>query len=227
LTYIFLNHKLKLQINIKVSILTMKIIKLGIMFASLLCVLLVSAPVYAISEASSNSNTQNPRVTPTANNNSQASERKEALKAKLSEAKLKACQNRERNVNSIMARIFDRGQKQLDLFTKIAERTEKFYKDSGKILANYDALVADVNAKQTAAQTAVKNIETNGNTFSCEGADPKGVVTAFKANLKNEIEALKAFKTSVKNLIVGVKSVQGTTSSAPATTPSPTTQGAQ
>lgn len=144
----------------------------------------------------------------------QAADRKEAAQTRLAEAKLKACQNREKVITNIMTRIGDRGQKQVDLFSTIAQRTEKFYVNKGKILASYDTLVADVAAKKAAAQTAVDTIKSTTPDFKCDGTDPKGVAAAFKENLKTEIEVLKAYKTSVKNLIVGVKSVQGTTSSA-------------
>lgn len=130
---------------------------------------------------------------------------------KLTEAKLRACQNRQKAITNIMARIADRGQKQLTLFSTIATRTETFYTDKGKTLSNYDALVADVTAKAAAAQTAVDTIKSDSTGFSCDSSDPKGFVASFKDSLKSEISALQAYRTSVKNLIVGVKSVQSTT----------------
>ncbi len=132
---------------------------------------------------------------------------------KLADAKLKACQNREKAINNILSRISDRGQKQLDLFTSIATKTETFYTDKGKSLSNYDALVADVTTKKAAAQIEVDAVKADSVTFKCDGTDPKGAASSFKAALKSEIQALKDYKTSVKNLIVGVKSVQGTTAS--------------
>lgn len=132
---------------------------------------------------------------------------------RLGDAKLKTCQNRERAVTNIMVRLGDRGQKQIDLFNTIAERTEKFYTDKGKALTNYDALVGDVAAKKTAAQSAVSTVKSTSVEFKCDSNDPKGVAATFKERLKAEIVAMKAYKTSVKNLIVGVKSVQRTASS--------------
>lgn len=142
---------------------------------------------------------------------------------KLADAKLKACQNREAAINNIMTRIGDRGQKQLDLFTTIATRAGTFYTDKGKTLSNYNVLVADVTAKKVAAQTAVDTVKADSVTFKCDGTDPKGAVASFKDSLKSEITVLKDYKTAVKNLIVGVKSVQGTTTS----TDNKTTTGGQ
>ncbi|HSW85757.1 MAG TPA: hypothetical protein VLF79_04085 [Candidatus Saccharimonadales bacterium] len=138
--------------------------------------------------------------------------------AKLADAKLKACKNREKAINNILKHISDRGQRQLNLFTSIATKTETFYTDKGKTLSNYDALVTDVTAKKAAAQTEVDTVKAESVTFKCDGTDPKGAASSFKEALKGEIQALKDYKTSVKNLIVGVKSVQGTTESMDNTT---------
>lgn len=144
--------------------------------------------------------------------------------ARLTAAKLRSCQNRQQAIQNIMSRIADRGQKQLTLFNGIATKVEAFYTQKGKTLDTYDALVADVTAKQTAAQTAVDTIKTDSTGFSCDSSDPKAFVDSFKSALKSEISALKDYRTSVKNLIVGVKSVQGTTSSSTGHTTSGGTQ---
>lgn len=128
----------------------------------------------------------------------------------LIDGQLKACQNRQKAIKKIMARIANRGQKQITVFSIIATRTQTFYTSKGKTLSNYDALVADVNAKQTAAQTVVDTIKSDSTSFNCDGSDPKGFVSSFQDSLKSEISSLQEYRTSVKNLIVGVKSVQET-----------------
>ena len=133
---------------------------------------------------------------------------------KLADAKLKSCQNRQKAITNIMTRMADRGQKQLDLFSTIATRTETFYTTKGKTLSNYDALVADVTAKKAAAQIQVDTLKADSVSFKCDGTDPRSMADSFKTQLKAEISALKEYRTSVKNLIVGVKSVQGSTTSA-------------
>lgn len=143
---------------------------------------------------------------------------KASAQTRLADAKLKACQNREKAITNIMSRLADRGQKQLDLFTTIADKTEAFYDTKGNTIATYDALVAELAAKKADAQTAVDTIKSTSTTFTCDGTDPKGVVSSFKDSLKAETAALKEYKTAVKNLIVGVKSAQGVTSSDDKTT---------
>jgi len=152
-------------------------------------------------------------------------ERKAAVQTRLTDTRLKVCQNREKTITNIMARVSDRGTKQLAVFSKIADRTEAFYTSKGKTLANYDTLTANVTSTKAAAETAVSEIQSSSTSFSCDASDPKGIVTSFKDSLKSEITALKNYKTAIKNLIVGVKSVQSTTSS-DTTTSTTTDEGA-
>ncbi len=141
----------------------------------------------------------------------QSTERREQGQARLEAAKLKVCQNREKAIQNIMARISDRGNKQLDVFTKISDRVQAFYTEQGNTLSNYDALVAEVNAKKEAARTAVDVVHDGSHEFKCDGKNPKAVADSFKEDLKAMNAALKEYKTAVKNLIVGVKSAQSTT----------------
>jgi hypothetical protein len=195
--------------------------KLSFTSAFVLVCAVVGMPVFALAAPNAHANAQATQNVTTATSTtgqpidagSKATEKKAAAQTKLADAKLKACQNRERAIDNLMGRIADRGQKQLDLFSSIATKTETFYTEKGKTLSNYETLVSDVSAKKDAAQTAVDTVKANSVTFKCDGSDPKGMATTFKDSLKTEIAALKDYKTSVKNLIVGVKSVQSATTS--------------
>ncbi|HSX27153.1 MAG TPA: hypothetical protein VLG25_00020 [Patescibacteria group bacterium] len=134
--------------------------------------------------------------------------RKEAISEKLEANRLRVCQKHEAVINSIMGRISERGQRRLNVYSTIAERVEDFYTKKGKTLSNYDELVNDVKSKKDAAQAAVDQIKGDSVDFKCDGTDPKGVASSFKADLKLEIQSLHAYQQSIKNLIVGVKSVQ-------------------
>ena len=127
--------------------------------------------------------------------------------------KLLACQNRERFIADIMGDITERAQKQANLFSTLAERTQKFYLEKGKKLGIYSSLVADVKAKKAFAQATVDVIKSSSAKFKCAGEDPKGLGNSFKNDLRVGIDALQAYRSSVKNLIVGVRSVHSTTSS--------------
>lgn len=145
--------------------------------------------------------------------NTTTTERKEALaeaKAeRLTAVKLKVCENRKEGIIRIMSRAAVRADNQLKVFNTIAERVEAFYVKKGKVLAGYDELVAAVTEAKTKAQTDIDALK-NMDTFTCDSEDPKGSIDDFKATLKTVKEDLKAYRTAVKNLIVGVKSVQST-----------------
>ena len=141
-----------------------------------------------------------------------AKEAKEAAKTKLADAKLRVCKTHEKVIDTIMGNAAARGDKQMGVIDTIATRTEAFYQSKGKTLANYDELVAKVNAAKATAQTAVDTVKNSSTTFNCDGTDPKGVAAGFKNAVRAEITALKEYRTAVKNLIVGVKSVQVSTS---------------
>jgi len=158
--------------------------------------------------------------TETSNSPTSLRDRLAGLKAKqlenkenrLSAAKQKVCENRKTKIEAIMQRSITRAGRQITLFDTIATRVEDFYARKGKTLSNYDELVASVNGAKAAAQANLETLKSQV-ALDCTGTDPKGQVEAFKTALHSVNQDLKTFRTAVKNLIVGVKSVQGTTSS--------------
>lgn len=140
-----------------------------------------------------------------------AKERVQAVKDRLAGRRLKACQAHQAAIQTIMTRAAKRGDNHIALFTKITERVEAFYQSKGKALATYDQLVSAVAAKKAAAQAAVSAVKAADTTFDCSGDNPKAQIAVFRAEIKTEIAAIKEYRTAVKNLIVGVKSVQSST----------------
>jgi hypothetical protein len=129
-------------------------------------------------------------------------------KAALADKKLAACEKREAKINSIMTRTVERATKQIGVFDKIADRVQEFAESKGKKPANFDELVLAVENAKSDAEADLTQLNTTA-TFNCDGTDPKGAASSFKSNLKVVISDLKAYKTAVKNLIVGVKSANG------------------
>lgn len=129
----------------------------------------------------------------------------------LANAQLKSCQNRQKAINTIMARIVTRGDKQLTLFNTITQRVEAFKTSKNLIVTNYNALVATLQTDQTKAANDLTAMRTNG-TLDCTGTDPKGMVSAFQADLNTDVSDLQTYRTDVKNLIVAVKTSIGDSS---------------
>ena len=98
----------------------------------------------------------------------------------------------------------------LEKFTVHAQRVEEFYTTKvvpgGKTVANYDNLVSDIQAKKTAVQTALAQAQSSLSSFDCTGNDPKGQLTQYKNDMLAVKSALKDYRTSIKNLIVAIRS---------------------
>jgi hypothetical protein len=138
-----------------------------------------------------------------------AKEHAKTVKDRLIGRRLQVCESHQAAIRRILTRAATRGQNHLSLFATIAGRVETFYKNKGKTLATYDQLVSDIGAKKAAASVAVASVRGDSATFACTSNNPKAQVEAARAEVKAEIAALKEYRTAVKNLIVGVKSVQG------------------
>lgn len=147
-------------------------------------------------ERTSRTETEHPSVSPRAEESH-----------RLAKDKLDVCAKKTKHVNQVMIRINERATSQLAVFTKISDRTQAFYTAKGKTVAGYSALVAAASAAKQKAVTDIAALKSGG-AFSCDSANPKGSVEAFKAKTKLVVADLKAYKTAVKNLIVAVKSVQ-------------------
>ncbi len=126
---------------------------------------------------------------------------------RLTKTNLNVCVKKTKHVNQVMNRITERATAQLAVFTKISDRTQAFYLSKGKTVAGYDILVAAAATAKLKAETNIAALKATG-AFTCDSADPKGSVEAFKTKTKLVVADLKAYKTAVKNLIVAVKSVQ-------------------
>lgn len=130
-----------------------------------------------------------------------------AAKEKSTAAKTAACEKRKAGIEARTAKVQLRAERQIAVFDKIAARVKAFAEEHDRKPANYEELVAAVETARAAAVEGAAEMEVT-QAIDC-AVNPKGDITAFKASLKKEIAALKAYKTSIKNLIVGVKSVQG------------------
>jgi len=134
-------------------------------------------------------------------------------KTRLQDVKLKACQarenvikNRSNNLGKLVSSITNH-------FDAIALRVENYYTEtvvpSGKTVANYDALIADIESKKSAVETALQKAKDNFKDFSCTIDDPKGRLLKFREDMQAVKSALQDYRTSIKNLIVVIRSVTG------------------
>jgi len=189
--------------------------KLSIFLAVIFGALLLSEVIVNVATAASN----RPTAVNSAATNGQANGEQ-----KLTEAKLKACQNRENAIQTRSKQLTKTAENMLTTFDKIAERVEQYYTSkvvpSGKTVPNYDALVADITSKKQTVQTDLDKATADATAFSCTGNDPKGQLTQFRTDMQTVKKDLKEYRTAIKNLIVAVRKVTGTTNSSPSPTSS-------
>lgn len=137
----------------------------------------------------------------------EAKAKRDSARQKLSATKLEICNTRKDAIDRHVTRIAERTEKHLALFNGVSERAQAFYVSSSDTLESYETLTANVAAKKDAATTAVATLIAQKDVFDCESDDPKGTIATYKAILNDAIAALKEYRTSIKDLIVGIKSV--------------------
>lgn len=154
------------------------------------------------------------------------SSRPEQAQAHLTEGKLRACQAKENSIKTRAQHLGELAAKMQEKFDAIAARVKEHYTSSGKTVANYDALVANIAVKKTAVAAALAKAQSGAVAFSCTGNDPKTQMTQYRKDMQDVIKALKDYRTSIKDLIVAVKSITGATQRAnPSNSPHPTGKG--
>jgi len=186
-------------------------LKYKLKWFSLIAVLVVglsSTTVFALPSQANGGNTLTPSVTTNSHSQSSSNGPNNSSNSMngsshATQGQLKACLNRQNAIQTIIVRIDTRLQNQLGLFTTIAGRVENFYSKSGKTVSNYSQLLSNVNSTYMTAKNTFSSLQVS-TPFSCSASHPHRIVINFISDLKTTITNVKAYKTAVKNLIVGV-----------------------
>ena len=133
---------------------------------------------------------------------------KTEVKDKLSSDRLKICENRTTRVNQLLQDNSTRAKSALTKFEAVATKVEAYVTANNVNVPNYDTLVADVNAKDAAAAAAIGAV--SGTTFNCDSQESNAVGKFQTGVVRDELNALKAYRTSIKSLIAAVKTAVST-----------------
>ena len=175
---------------------------------SLLCGLvaftIAVTPVSAVEEETADTRTQTSQQERKELREKAAEQKKERLET----AKLRICKQREAKINAIMDRRAAQAQKHLEVFTKIFERTKKFYENKGNVTPNYEAVVSAAAEAKATAEASIATLKEAPN-LNCEEAGPKDAAEAFKTAYQTVREDLKAYRAAIKDVIVAVRQAQG------------------
>ncbi len=143
-----------------------------------------------------------------------ASEAATRRKEKLSEARLKICEARQKGISQRLKNMLARGKIIHTGHEKVYARVDEFYNNklvpNGYTLSNYADLKAEIEANKANVKTLLDAAQASGKEFDCSSDDPKGQIDAFKEDLKALIEANKEYKTSIHDFVKAVRDLAKT-----------------
>lgn len=143
----------------------------------------------------------------------------------LAEFKIKACEARQANIKRRSEKMIERAEKMQSLFAQMTVRVEEFYQakalPQGKTVPNYDALISDIAVKNASVTDLFQAVRDDAANFSCDKDRPAEQVLQFNKDMKALIVGLNAYKLSVKNLLVAVKTALGQNSTNATSSASP------
>lgn len=203
---------------------TVKLTALVVVASAMLIVPAVSARAHGIAEEHAHTQAESETVSPQhrreqvheARQRAEAARetaigRMEAKKAevnvRLEEKRKEVCERREQKVNAITDRSVIQARKHLGVFQKIEERVAAFYQKEGLRAESYIKLAAEVDAKEAAAVAAIE--ATSAAELDCDAEGQQRELGTYIRNLVREHqEALKDYRTAIKNLIAVVAQAQ-------------------
>jgi hypothetical protein len=126
-------------------------------------------------------------------------------------AKMRSCIARESVVKNRLEKLWTLSSNIESIFDRHATKVKNYYAEkvlpSGKTVSNYSILVSDIDNKKAAVDAALNKAKTQVMSFSCDDDNPRLVVNQFRLDMLATKKALQDYKTSIKNLIVAVRSV--------------------
>jgi len=134
---------------------------------------------------------------------------KEKFEERLEARKEKICERIEAKITKRSDRLVEKAGNMASRFDKIVGKVKDYYTEKlvprGVVVENYDALVADIEAKKMKVTEALDSAGEVISEFDCSGEKPKGILSLFRDDMKNVITALREYRKSVVNLIVAIR----------------------
>ena len=126
---------------------------------------------------------------------------------KLDAKRLAVCEKRQSKINAIVTRGNERNEKQLAVFQKIEAKVIQFYEDKQLSSEGYDAAVTLANEKEAAVLASIQ--VSSETTFDCNKTDGAAPANVVRELMRTRHEALKDYRSAIKDLIVVVKKAHG------------------
>lgn len=135
---------------------------------------------------------------------------RENTKLRLEGVKLRTCQSREEAINKRMDSLIRLTENMETKFSSISARVIEYYETKvlpDKSLVNYQELIDEISAKKDSVDLALESAQSSVGSFSCESDEPKSLYTSFREDMQAVKSALKEYRTSIKNLIVAIRTL--------------------
>ena len=133
---------------------------------------------------------------------------------KQNSARLRICQTREGTIKQRFERITNISNVMIESFDFQAQKVQNYYSQNlvpkGKTVPNYGNLVTDIQTKKTAVQISLSKARAEAVSFSCTAGEPQKFIRDFRTYSQETNTAFKNYRTSVKNLIVAVRTATNT-----------------
>jgi len=137
------------------------------------------------------------------------------IATRANELRTQSCESRQEVIKNRMANLLRMSTNMVEVFDNIKQRVQEYYQNkvltNGKTLPSYENLVQMTQTKKDSVQTALDTAASDSEQFSCASDDPKEALTTFRKDMQSVKTALKDYRTSIKNLIVAIRTVKLTT----------------
>ena len=125
--------------------------------------------------------------------------------------RLKICENREKTINNKVNAFGGHAESYLNRLDGIFEKVQAYQTEQQLPVSNYDELVQAVAGAQTDATTAVAALKVVAVNIDCSADDPAAGLSTVKEAAHEARDALKAYRTALKNLVKAMIQASDTT----------------
>lgn len=136
-------------------------------------------------------------------------EKRQERKNRTEAQRQEACRQHAADIDQRFDALGGKAGRYLNGFNTIFTKVQAYQTKNQLDVANYDALVADVTAKQAAATAAVAALKTQSETkINCGTSDPASSVAVVKTAAQDAHTAMKAYRTSLKTLVKALQAAK-------------------
>ena len=123
---------------------------------------------------------------------------------KSKEQRAKTCLQIQKAVNNKLKAFDNHADKYLTRLNTLFTKVQAYQTEHNVTVADYDALVATATQKQTDATVAVDALKSLGTTIDCTSSDPASMLSSVKSGAADARNALKAYRTALKDIVVAL-----------------------